>query len=217
MRRCHDPKHSAYKDYGGRGLYVCERWRSFLNFASDVGARPSLKHSIDRIDNDMGYGPENCRWATLREQQGNKRNNLWIEHNGERMILARWAEKLDVKPNDIWRRIKRGWSIRDAIEVPFGLKSKTDVSSFRADLTHSAASDKCIRIGSTYGKWTVLNSIRQSKPGSGKPRYYECACACGVQKSVRGTHLASGSSKSCFKCAIAARESPRTRSRDGHG
>jgi hypothetical protein len=72
IQRCTNPKGSSFEYYGGRGISVCERWRVFENFLADMGERPLL-HSIDRIDNDKGYEPTNCRWATWSEQRLNQR------------------------------------------------------------------------------------------------------------------------------------------------
>jgi len=73
-QRCHNSKHSGYRNYGGRGIKVCDRWlNSFKDFLKDIGKRPSLKHSIDRVNNDSNYEPGNCRWATRKQQANNKR------------------------------------------------------------------------------------------------------------------------------------------------
>lgn len=72
-QRCQNPNSLAYKHYGGRGISICESWKQFKNFAEDMGMKPSSKHSLERIDNDGGYCPTNCKWATVEEQRLNRR------------------------------------------------------------------------------------------------------------------------------------------------
>ena len=83
LGRCGNPNDSAFKDYGGRGITVCDRWKeSFENFLADMGERPSLEYSIDRIDVNGNYTPENCRWATSKEQARNRRDNRALNGGG---------------------------------------------------------------------------------------------------------------------------------------
>jgi hypothetical protein len=103
--RCERPGNAQFDDYGGRGITVCERWRSdFANFLSDMGPRPSALYTIDRIDNERGYSPENCRWATRKEQCRNKRNNLLVVVDGERLVLSAASEKLGVRYTTAYAR-----------------------------------------------------------------------------------------------------------------
>lgn len=117
--RCRKPNNRLYKDYGGRGITVCERWNSFKNFLADMGLRPSLKHSIDRIDNNKGYSPENCRWATAREQSQNRRSSYMITFKGKTMNLSQWAAAIGFPYHTLSNRIRNlGWSAEDALTTP---------------------------------------------------------------------------------------------------
>lgn len=115
--RCMNPKNKHYKDYGGRGIKICDRWDSFSLFLEDMGSRPSPKHRIDRKDNDGSYSPENCRWVTEHFQQRNKRSNQLITHKGKTMCLVDWQNETGIPRQRIAYRIKMGWSMDDVFGV----------------------------------------------------------------------------------------------------
>jgi hypothetical protein len=106
--RCNNPNHSAYRDYGGRGIKICERWKKFENFYEDMGDKPPGM-TIDRIDNDGDYSPSNCRWVTSKEQSRNKRSNVWVTFNGKTMTVADWARETGLRAEKIRYRLKAGW------------------------------------------------------------------------------------------------------------
>jgi hypothetical protein len=123
IQRCCNPRNSAYKNYGGRGIAVCERWLDkeigFDNFLEDMGECPSNIHQIDRIDNDGPYFPENCRWATPEEQSNNRRSNHKITFRGETHNLKEWSKLLLISDATLKARIDRyGWSIERAFTTP---------------------------------------------------------------------------------------------------
>lgn len=109
LNRCRNPITPAYRNYGGRGIAVCERWLTFENFLADIGPRPSPKHTLDRIDNARGYESGNVRWATKAEQMRNTRRNTWITAFGETMCGADWAQRNGLSPGTISTRLKMGW------------------------------------------------------------------------------------------------------------
>lgn len=95
--RCYKPSTIRFENYGGRGITVCDRWKnSFENFLEDMGLKPTPKHSIDRIDVNGNYEPNNCRWATTKQQACNTRRNRHITYNGETKLLVEWAKELNV-------------------------------------------------------------------------------------------------------------------------
>ena len=107
--RCTNPRNHAYSRYGGRGITMCERWlHSFENFYADMGPRPSPRHSIDRIDNDLGYSPENCRWATSRDQGYNTRKTTFVTHNGKTLNLADWSKETGIPVRLLRSRCDQG-------------------------------------------------------------------------------------------------------------
>jgi hypothetical protein len=115
-RRCYLETDSHYKNYGGRGISVCDRWReSYENFASDMGFPPTKNHQLDRIDNDGNYEPENCRWVSMKDNSNNKTNSRIIEAFGKSMTQAQWAEKTGIKRETIAMRLRRGWSAELAL------------------------------------------------------------------------------------------------------
>jgi len=110
LARCNNPDHRGYHCYGGRGVRVCDRWaNSFRAFVEDMGRRP-VGHSLDRIDQDGHYTPDNCRWATRKEQANNRRNNRLITAHGKTMTIAQWAEATGLKYWVIRHRLDRGMS-----------------------------------------------------------------------------------------------------------
>lgn len=106
-RRCHNPKDKGYKNYGGRGITICDRWIDFKAFLADMGSRPSPKHSIDRIENNGNYEPDNCRWATRDQQSNNTRQNVKARYESEILTLAQIAKKLGVCRQAISNRVKK--------------------------------------------------------------------------------------------------------------
>jgi len=119
MQRCYDEPNVDYHNYGGRGIVVCERWReSFENFLVDMGERPTGM-TLDRFPDTSGnYEPNNCRWATAREQASNKRNNVLLMHNGEMKTGSQIAREIGMKPTVFLCRLEKGWSLERAILQP---------------------------------------------------------------------------------------------------
>lgn len=120
-QRCGNPKANGYKHYGQRNIKVCERWEKFHNFLADMG-QPPLGFSLDRIDNDLGYSKENCRWADAQTQarnsrsfKGRSRSHLTL--NGETKSLPDWAKELGIPTYTIRNRLKLGWPVKKILET----------------------------------------------------------------------------------------------------
>lgn len=107
--RCNNPKTSQFKDYGGRGIIVCDRWNSYQTFLEDVGRAPGANHSLDRKDTNGNYEPGNVKWSTRKEQNENKRSNILISINGLTKTLQGWCDHHNINRNTIIFRIKKNW------------------------------------------------------------------------------------------------------------
>lgn len=126
IRRCEQKSRPSFDYYGGRGITICPEWRNdfscFKKWADENGYSDEL--SIDRIDNDKGYCPENCRWATPVEQSRNRRGRVMVDYDGRRMCLSAWCEELGLSYNVMRDRIVHGnWSPEKAFNTPIGGKT----------------------------------------------------------------------------------------------
>jgi len=114
--RTSNPNNHAFKHYGERGITVCDRWdNSFEAFLEDMGERPTASHSLERIDVNKGYTPDNVRWDTWKVQQRNRRNNRILEIDGQSKCLAEWSDISGLGFSTILRRIKLGWDVKSAV------------------------------------------------------------------------------------------------------
>ena len=119
--RCYDEKNISYNRYGGRGITICDEWKNdikaFYDWAMANGYKDSL--TIDRIDNDGNYCPENCRWVTVKEQASNRRSNILVTHNGKTQTMKEWAHEVGIPYKAVWARMQKlGWSAERALTEP---------------------------------------------------------------------------------------------------
>jgi hypothetical protein len=115
--RCFNSDSAGFKNYGARGITVCDRWMDIANFVADMGDAPDGMF-LDRIDNDGVYEPSNCRWATRTEQQNNTRSNVVVQFAGERLTLKDWSRRTGLPYHVVKKRIKKGWSVDSALTIP---------------------------------------------------------------------------------------------------
>lgn len=123
--RCNNPKNDAYVWYGGRGISVCVEWEDYLTFrdwALKNGYSDEL--SIDRIDVNGDYCPQNCKWSTFIDQCNNRRSNRFLEFNGETLSISQWGRKLGIRPQTINSRLRMGWSVEKALTTEVAHKNK---------------------------------------------------------------------------------------------
>lgn len=119
-RRCNNPRDADYESYGGRGISVCERWKNdFWAFVEDMGERPG-GCSLDRVNNDGNYSPENCRWATPLEQSNNTRSAILVTYEGKTQSISAWAREKGLSIQTLAGRLRKGWSIEKAFTFKRG-------------------------------------------------------------------------------------------------
>lgn len=177
LDRCLNKEHQAYHNYGGRGISVCDRWsgeNGLDNFCTDMGLAPSLKHSLDRIDNSLGYFPDNCRWATRKEQARNRRTNKLITIDKETKSMAEWCEIYNIDYLLVKDRIHDGWEPLKAFTTP---KKR-----------------KYLNIGDKFNSWFIISKINDCNK-------YNCRCDCGKEKIVAAFDLLNNKSKQCKSCS----------------
>ncbi len=117
--RCLNKNNPAYKNYGGRGITICPEWLDFENFYKNMGVMPENK-SLDRIKNDKGYYPENCKWSTKIEQANNRRDRIdshFLTYKGKTLTVSQWARELNINKGTVFTRLNREWSIENILKI----------------------------------------------------------------------------------------------------
>lgn len=122
--RCSDGKKHNFMHYGGRGIAICERWKKFENFLTDMGRKPSPKHTLERRDNNRNYEPSNCRWATRAEQSRNYRHSVYVTYKGVRGLLLELCEYFGLSYSVVSSRLRLGWSLEKAMATPTRSKKR---------------------------------------------------------------------------------------------
>lgn len=172
--RCDNPNYTLFHRYGGRGISVCDSWGDdYKVFLSDMGRATSKEHSIDRIDNNLGYCKENCKWATRIEQANNKGNNTIHEYNGKKNTLAGWCRDLNLNYTKTQMRLQRGMSFDMAIasELPIKHYFKTPLGEFDSlkdcakahGITFAAAGQRVKSKTKNYLDWVRVD-LQVTKP-----------------------------------------------------
>lgn len=121
LNRCRSVKDKDFKNYGARGIVVCDRWKDFAKFYADMGDKPKSL-TLERIDNDGNYEPSNCRWASRKEQGSNRRTNRLVEWNGVTKTITGWRDSTGIPKSTLCNRLDNGWSVEEALTIKPGEK-----------------------------------------------------------------------------------------------
>ena len=176
--RCYNENDKRYYDWGGRGVDICPKWLEnpdeFVSWSLENGYAPGL--SIDRIDNNKGYSPDNCRWVTLAENNQNRRSSKLYSINGKTQNLQQWCNEYSISRGMVNRRLEMGWDIEKALTVP---KRTRDTQSL---------------IGKRFGKLVVIEATELQR---NRLTLWLCKCDCGNTALVDKNKLLSGHTASC--------------------
>ena len=127
LQRCYNRNNPAYKNYGSRGIRVCESWLQFNNFFADMGQRPAGM-MLERVNNQQGYSAENCKWATRSEQNNNTRRTILIKFNGITQSVAAWSKQTGISAGTLYSRVYAAWSPKEVVtRTPTPLPRKADI------------------------------------------------------------------------------------------
>lgn len=133
-QRCFNPNNPSFKNYGGRWISVGDEFLDFTKFMAFVGSRPSTNHTLERIDNSLGYRRGNVKWATRLDQSNNRRMNIRVMFHGNSMTVSQLGRKIGLEPRKIYPRIRRGWAIDKSITEPFGPSGSNHLSYAQVNL-----------------------------------------------------------------------------------
>lgn len=190
--RCFDEGHRSYPNYGGRGITVCDEWiNSYVAFTRDMGPKPGRRYSIERMDNNGNYCPENCKWATAKEQARNRRSSRNITAWGQTKTIAEWIESYGISHSAVSARLRAGWTAEDALSVPkrkaAARTNKLDLlveydgqsKSVREWLEEKGINKKCFNQRSRNPDWTLAEAatVPMLTPHIGRrPSYVNPRC-----------------------------------------
>lgn len=132
MARCYNPNCDRYRFYGGRGIAVCERWQTFINFYNDMVSTFSCELTLERKDNNGPYSPDNCIWVDWTTQANNKRNNHYLNFNGETLSVTQWANRVGLWHGTLFKRLKAGKTINQVLSSEDGRKTRWSKSEHTA-------------------------------------------------------------------------------------
>jgi hypothetical protein len=188
LSRCRDRNSNNYKNYGARGITVCERWHKFENFYEDMGDLPFYEAQIDRIDNEKGYYKENCRWVNHKQNSRNRRSTKVLHTHMGKLVQIELMEKIG------WNRDQFRWFLKryGIAWILEGFKNGT----------LPKRTNFCIHVSDIvnkkFGKWTVLSFVSYAKKTG---HIYLCKCDCGTERKIPRHNLTAHKSTRCRKCA----------------